>query len=104
MEAISTSWAPLKPRKSVRDWKRINKQTAVDHLGGRCAVCQEIFPTEVYDFHHLDPREKEMNISTRIGSSSQGIPGRVWAELKKTVVMCSNCHRIEHAKTGVWRA
>lgn len=103
MEASSMTWAELHPRKSKVHWGRINKQKAVDHLGGHCSICLGVFPAVVYDFHHIDPREKEMNVSGAIGCSPNGIPQRIYDELRKTTLLCSNCHRIEHNKVGVWR-
>jgi predicted HNH restriction endonuclease len=46
----------------------------------------------VYDFHHIDPSIKEEGIGTLINKGWK----RLEAELKKCIVLCSNCHRIEH--------
>lgn len=56
-------------------------------LGG-CVVCGES-RTEVLDLHHLDPSIKENNVS-RLSRKNMII------ESKKCVVLCSNCHRMEH--------
>lgn len=43
------------------------------------------------DFHHLDPTEKEGNISHLIDS-----PIKLEKELEKCIVLCANCHRDLH--------
>lgn len=47
---------------------------------------------EALEFHHLDPTEKEFEISDR----------RSWealtAELDKCILLCANCHREYHSE------
>ena len=47
----------------------------------------------VLDFHHLDPKIKEKNISSMIYQCSKKL---LEEELNKCVVLCSNCHRDLH--------
>lgn len=58
----------------------------------KCSVCGE---SRFYclDFHHMDPREKEKDPSRLIES-----PRKLEQELKKCIVLCSNCHRELHYK------
>jgi hypothetical protein len=75
---------------------RGNKAVAVSMLGGKCSMCG--FQTNVlsvYDFHHLDPSKKEVNKQERIVAFSGE---KMMAELKKCILVCSNCHRIIHAR------
>lgn len=63
-------------------------------LGGQCADCGlKTDRIEVYDFHHLDPKQKDLNVGNALY--------RAWdvvaAELLKCALLCSNCHRIRHA-------
>lgn len=60
-----------------------------------CLCCGE---TEscTFDFHHLDPREKEYNISNML--SRKFTKEKVLKEIDKCVLLCSNCHRKVHAK------
>lgn len=46
------------------------------------------------EFHHKNPGEKELNVADmlRYGSSIKTIR----LEIGKCIVLCSNCHRIEH--------
>ncbi len=71
---------------------RRRKRQAVAYLGGRCADCGGIFPYYVYDFHHLDPSQKDVQFTV--------LRRRSWAairmELDKCALLCANCHRIRH--------
>lgn len=71
------------------------KKMAVDYKGGRCSRCKKTFDTlAVYDFHHINSKEKEVNI----GSMLLNLP--VWKELRKELdkcsLVCTNCHQIIH--------
>ena len=60
-----------------------------------CLVCGYDRCFAALDFHHRDPAEKEYNIAAMLlGSSAKG---KLEKELKKCVVLCSNCHREYHA-------
>lgn len=71
------------------------------HKSG-CYFCKENTPV-CLDFHHLDPSEKEINVS--IMSRGANSINSIVKEIDKCVVICSNCHRKLHAglinfKTG----
>lgn len=44
-----------------------------------------------YDFHHLDPNQKDFSIGKQ--SKSFAV---IRSELDKCVLLCSNCHRKRH--------
>jgi hypothetical protein len=73
------------------------KQKAIDYLGGECVDCKGVFPTSVYDFHHLDPSEKEFNLGNILRRKDFEF---VEKELSKCVLLCANCHRIRHFEGG----
>lgn len=96
-------------RKSRRDWyyrnkekQKIYKQTRdkelrlwfkdfKSHL--KCNRC----PEDDYiclDFHHLNPNEKEINVTQTLANSWS--KKRILKEIDKCEVICSNCHRKEH--------
>ncbi len=58
-----------------------------------CKICGENHPA-VLDFHHEDPSEKDKNISAMIYRAYD--KEKIVAEMKKCVVLCSNCHRKLH--------
>lgn len=58
-----------------------------------CILCGE--NDEVcLDFHHLDPNQKDMNISSVAGNKPWD---KLMEEIDKCVPLCSNCHRKVHA-------
>ena len=75
--------------------RRDTKIKAVEHLGGKCKDCEGVFPEAVYDFHHLDPTEKEAGMASL--TSDKGW-SKILEELDKCVLLCANCHRIRHYK------
>lgn len=58
----------------------------------KCLLCKESEPV-VLDLHHLDASEKEDNPSSLISYSTE----KLKEEIRKCVVVCSNCHRKIHA-------
>lgn len=69
---------------------RDRKREAVIQFFDRCKDCKQSFPDYVYEFHHLDPNEKDVNPSEAFSSPK-------WEkELDKCVMLCANCHRIRH--------
>lgn len=67
------------------------KIQAIEYLGGQCADCELIDIPAVYDFHHLNPSEKEFSFG-KIHRKFEAIK----LELDKCVLLCSNCHRKRH--------
>lgn len=75
---------------NVRNRER--KRLVVDHFGDMCADCKVTYPQFVYEFHHLEPEGKDVNPSKAMTWSEE----RMWTELSKCVMLCSNCHKIRH--------
>ena len=69
-------------------WKA-RKIKAIEYKGGKCEDCEKEFPPYIYDFHHLDPKIKEMTWTKMRLRSWKNIQ----KELDKCVLLCSNCHR-----------
>lgn len=72
------------------------KLSIVKHFGGKCLDCNGTFPPCVYEFHHIDPSQKDVNPSQAIAYGEE----RMWRELNKCVMLCANCHRIRHFVLG----
>lgn len=68
------------------------KSKCIEYLGGKCKRCNHTYPNCVYDFHHRDPKQKEILVS-RLMKSNWDVIKR---ELDKCDLLCSNCHRITH--------
>jgi hypothetical protein len=84
-------------RKKQREDGKYKKLRAINHMGGKCYDCGGIFPSQVYDFHHLDPSVKEHNIGDIVRRKSFET---IEKELTKCVLLCANCHRIRHFEGG----
>ena len=75
--------------------KRNIKKILVDFKGGKCVVCNGIYPECCYDFHHIDPKLKEFNLAGLMQSKAN--LDKAKKELNKCILVCSNCHRLIHA-------
>jgi hypothetical protein len=58
-----------------------------------CQDCQ-IKDYRVLQFHHLDPKLKKYNITSIVGSGYT--IKTIKEEMKKCIVLCSNCHILRH--------
>jgi uncharacterized CHY-type Zn-finger protein len=69
------------------------KFAAVKYKGGICEHCGWIGSIAAFDFHHIDAN-KEFTLK----SCAHKKWDLIKKELDKCKLLCSNCHRIEHAK------
>lgn len=67
------------------------KDAAVAAMGGSCAKCGGVFHRSVFDFHHVG--DKAESPSYLLANAS---PEEIADELSKCVLLCANCHRMEH--------
>lgn len=74
--------------------RRQLKQRCVEYLGGHCQDCGLVDVPEVYDFHHLDPAQKDFSFGEKGNRSFDSLR----AELDKCLLLCANCHRKRHAR------
>jgi hypothetical protein len=58
----------------------------------KCEICNEN-RYWVLDFHHKDPKEKDIEISVLVKTCNKK---RILDEISKCMVVCSNCHRDLH--------
>ena len=71
------------------------KIDAIIHKGSSCLDCGVSYPQSpyvIFDFHHHNPSEKEFDWSKMRSVSKQ----KLYDELDKCDLLCSNCHRIRH--------
>jgi len=69
------------------------KNFAIDYKGGKCNRCGYDKCLEALEFHHIDPEQKDFEISTLGYRNSLE---RLKKELDKCELLCANCHREEH--------
>ena len=76
-------------KEKIRQWFEELKQTLA------CQRCGENHPATL-DFHHRNPKEKEILISQAVhnGWGSE----RILKEIEKCDVLCANCHKRLHAE------
>jgi len=84
-------------KKRFRVKRRIELKTrAVNLLGGCCQNCGYSKCIEALDFHHRDEEKKDFSISNAFKNYMDW--KMIESELRKCVLLCSNCHRELHAK------
>lgn len=71
------------------------KKESIKYKGSECIDCGKSYPSEpyvIFDFHHLNPNEKDVDWGKlRLRSWN-----KIKNELDKCVLLCSNCHRKRH--------
>lgn len=83
-------------QKHYRNIKRkLTKEILVEYFGGVCKHCLGTFHPAVYDFHHIDGEGKDSALSDLFDSSNINA---IESEALKCILLCANCHRIEHIK------
>ena len=70
------------------------KLKMIEHKGGVCYKCKGIFHPAVFELHHRDPKEKD--IQPR--SMQYWKWERIIPELDKCDLLCANCHRLTHVE------
>lgn len=79
-----------KKGQKVNTWRDLTKKLMVESLGGKCCICNYNKCMASLVFHHLEPDSKDFAL-TRVLVSP-----RKWEdivkELRKCVLICSNCH------------
>ena len=73
---------------SIIEWFTDYKKTL------KCKECGES-RYWVLDFHHRDPKEKDVEVSTLM---RRGNKTKILKEIEKCDVLCANCHRDLHFK------
>ena len=79
--------------------KRELKKKCIEYKGGKCERCGLISDhTTIYDFHHTDPSKKDFSVSEYTDKrSKKGVLDELLKiELDKCLLVCANCHRVEH--------
>lgn len=82
-----------KYRALVNERRLKNKQKAISLLGGKCNKCGFSGCIDVFQFHHLNPKEKDQDMCKLFGKEWGN---KIDAELKKCELLCANCHVIHH--------
>jgi protein-arginine kinase activator protein McsA len=84
-------------RQKIKEKRRkflIEQRTkAIKYKGGKCARCgyNDLTYLRVFQFHHLDPNEKEV-----VFSFASNTFETYKEELDKCILLCANCHMAVH--------
>lgn len=81
--------------RELKKQERKDKRNKIHELKTPCVKCGEDRPY-VIDFHHINPVDKEFEISQLPNVSNS----RLLKELDKCVCLCRNCHAEFHWKYG----
>jgi 5-methylcytosine-specific restriction endonuclease McrA len=74
--------------------RRKNKLMLVEYKGGKCEICGYDKCIDALEFHHINPKEKEIPI----GSGDIKSFDKLKKEVDKCILVCSNCHKELHSK------
>lgn len=83
-----------------KNYGHTHKKELIGYKGGKCTIYGIKYNEEngaIFDFHHLNTNEKDFNITTLLRHYSK-IPEKIWKEVDKCILVCSNCHRLIHNK------
>lgn len=78
-----------------KDYDRARKVKLIRLKDSACAHCKTKYDgtnASLFDFHHIENK----SFSLSMGTFSRYKWEIVLDELKKCILLCSNCHRIEH--------
>lgn len=70
----------------------VNKIILVKEAGDCCNVCKNKFEYRHYDFHHLDPTDKDVGVALLLVRSLDVAR----EEAAKCIVVCKKCHNDIH--------
>jgi hypothetical protein len=84
-----------KGSQNVINWRKRTKKKIIEAMGGGCQICSYNKCPEALELHHINPAEKEFSFGS-IRSSPKKLEV-IKEEIKKCILLCSNCHREVHA-------
>lgn len=72
------------------------KLKAIELLGGKCSLCGYDKCIDALEFHHKNPKEKDFKLESGNTTSWK----QYQSEIKKCILLCSNCHKEIHSQLG----
>lgn len=83
-----------KGSEAVKRWRKNTKRRLIEGMGGKCVICEYDKCDAALEFHHLDASKKEFGLGAARGSIKNW--KKLVEEVKKCILLCSNCHREFH--------
>lgn len=85
-----------KNSEAVKTWRQRTKEKIVVSMGGKCVLCEYSKCMSALELHHLDPSKKSFSFGgIRANPKAWNL---IVEELKKCILICSNCHREVESK------
>ena len=78
--------------------RNLVKLQAIAYKGSKCSCCGISYDGtngSIFDFHHLNPDEKEFSLGNKSNPSWETVK----KEIDKCILLCANCHRLEHSSS-----
>lgn len=76
------------------EWRRRTKERMLASMGGKCVCCGYSKSRAALHFHHINPAEKDSSVSAMTSTITSW--SKIVNELRKCVLVCSNCHAEIH--------
>lgn len=76
---------------NIKSQRQSTKLRLVQAFNHKCGICGYDKCISALEFHHVDPTKKDFNMG-----SSCIAQNKIVTEVKKCVMLCSNCHREVH--------
>ena len=77
----------------INNFRKNRKSNLIQIKGGNCCICGFNAFQEALEFHHMNPEEKEYQLSSGNCHSLE----KDLVEVRKCALVCSNCHKGVHA-------
>lgn len=84
-----------KQSEAVKKWREATKIRIVESMGGGCQICGYSKCVQSLDLHHIDPTKKQFSFGAIRANPKAWLT--IVEELRKCVLLCSNCHGEFHA-------
>ena len=84
-----------KGSESVKLWRNNVKLRIVEAMGGCCQICGYNRCEKALELHHIEPDKKELSFGAIRANPQSWI--KIVDELRKCILLCSNCHKEFHA-------
>ena len=79
---------------TVIEFVKRRKENLIKVFGSKCCICGFDKWQSALEFHHINPEEKKFGLTT--SSTTKAIEKQL-EEMKKCILVCSNCHRGIHS-------
>lgn len=83
-----------KNSEAVKLWRKNTKRKMVEAMGSHCQICKYNKCFDALELHHINPSEKEFGFGAIMAHPVKW--DIIKEELKKCILLCSNCHREVH--------